>query len=51
LVSLNSVVKSLVSEHPFLQAESAFKALGVALRQAISLDAGAGVPSTKGMLK
>eukprot|EP00607_Mallomonas_marina_P008308 CAMPEP_0182418118 /NCGR_PEP_ID=MMETSP1167-20130531/2588_1 /TAXON_ID=2988 /ORGANISM="Mallomonas Sp, Strain CCMP3275" /LENGTH=451 /DNA_ID=CAMNT_0024592141 /DNA_START=58 /DNA_END=1413 /DNA_ORIENTATION=+ len=32
------------------KAESAFKALGVALRQAVSLDAGAGIPSTKGVL-
>jgi imidazoleglycerol phosphate dehydratase HisB len=32
------------------QAESAFKAVGVALRQAISADASAGVPSTKGVL-
>ena len=39
------------SEHCWMQAESAFKALGVALRMAISADAGAGVPSTKGMLK
>jgi len=27
------------------------QALGVALRQAVSIDAGSGVPSTKGMLK
>ncbi|CAM9601084.1 unnamed protein product [Ascophyllum nodosum] len=32
------------------KAESAFKATGVALRTAISADANAGVPSTKGML-
>ena len=32
------------------KAESAFKALGVAMRQAVSLDDGAGVPSTKGVL-
>ncbi len=30
--------------------ESSFKALGVALREAISLDSTAGVPSTKGVL-
>ena len=32
------------------RAESAFKALAVALREAVSLDMGAGVPSTKGVL-
>lgn len=32
------------------KAESAFKALGVAMRQAVAQDAGAGVPSTKGVL-
>ena len=32
------------------KAESAFKALGVALRQAVSVDLGAGIPSTKGVL-
>mmetsp|Transcript_12405 Transcript_12405/g.20649 ORF Transcript_12405/g.20649 Transcript_12405/m.20649 type:complete len:503 (+) Transcript_12405:54-1562(+) len=32
------------------KAESAFKALGVAMRQAVSADATAGVPSTKGVL-
>eukprot|EP00903_Cladosiphon_okamuranus_P008687 g8323.t1 len=32
------------------KAESAFKATGVALRTAISADANAGIPSTKGML-
>jgi len=31
------------------KAEASFKALGVALREAVSLDAG-GVPSTKGVL-
>lgn len=30
--------------------ESAFKALGVAMRQAVSKDESAGVPSTKGVL-
>ena len=32
------------------KAESAFKALGVALRQAVERDATAGIPSTKGVL-
>jgi imidazoleglycerol-phosphate dehydratase len=32
------------------RAEASFKALGVALREAVSADAGAGVPSTKGVL-
>ena len=32
------------------KAESAFKALGVALRAAVRADASAGVPSTKGVL-
>lgn len=32
------------------KAESAFKALGVAMRAAVSLDGSAGVPSTKGVL-
>jgi imidazoleglycerol phosphate dehydratase HisB len=32
------------------RAEAAFKALALALRQAISVDGGAGVPSTKGVL-
>jgi imidazoleglycerol-phosphate dehydratase len=32
------------------KSEAAFKALGVALRQAISADTGSGVPSTKGVL-
>lgn len=32
------------------KAESAFKALGVAMREAVSADATAGVPSTKGVL-
>jgi imidazoleglycerol-phosphate dehydratase len=32
------------------KAESAFKALGVALREAVSIDISAGVPSTKGLL-
>ena len=32
------------------KAESAFKALGVAMREAVTRDASAGVPSTKGVL-
>jgi imidazoleglycerol-phosphate dehydratase len=32
------------------KAESSFKALGVALREAVSFDSGGGVPSTKGVL-
>ena len=35
---------------PYVQVESAFKALGVAMRQAVSKDDTAGVPSTKGVL-
>ena len=32
------------------KAESAFKALGVALREAVERDSSAGIPSTKGVL-
>ncbi len=32
------------------KAESAFKALGVAIREAVSVDSSAGIPSTKGVL-
>lgn len=32
------------------KAESAFKALAVAMREAVSLDSTAGIPSTKGVL-
>lgn len=32
------------------KSESAFKALGVAMREAVGTDAGAGIPSTKGVL-
>jgi imidazoleglycerol-phosphate dehydratase len=32
------------------KAEAAFKALALALRQAVALDGGLGVPSTKGVL-
>ncbi|CAM9232705.1 unnamed protein product [Ectocarpus sp. 12 AP-2014] len=41
------VLKGTNNHH---MAESAFKATGVALRTAISADANAGIPSTKGML-
>jgi imidazoleglycerol-phosphate dehydratase len=41
------VLKGVNNHH---KAESAFKALGVALRMAIALDSKAGVPSTKGVL-
>ena len=47
----NSIVHIAVSfVHVVQQAESAFKGLAVAIRQAIALDASAGVPSTKGVL-
>ena len=41
---------NLSGENNHHKVESAFKALGVALRQAVARDAGAGVPSTKGVL-
>ncbi|EKX54893.1 hypothetical protein GUITHDRAFT_156815 [Guillardia theta CCMP2712] len=44
-------VDNLKGKNDHHKAESAFKALGVALRQAISADSGAGVPSTKGVLQ
>jgi len=37
-------------ENDHHRAEAAFKALALALRQAVALDGGAGVPSTKGVL-
>ena len=43
-------VHNVHGENNHHKAESAFKALGVALRQAVSRDSTAGVPSTKGML-
>lgn len=43
-------VHNLHGENNHHKAESAFKALGVALRQAVSRDSSAGVPSTKGVL-
>lgn len=43
-------VDCLRGENDHHRAESAFKALAVALRQACSFDASAGVPSTKGKL-
>lgn len=43
-------VHNLHGENNHHKVESAFKALGVAMRQAVSRDAGAGVPSTKGVL-
>ena len=43
-------VHNVHGENNHHKAESAFKALGVAMRQALSYDGGAGVPSTKGML-
>lgn len=43
-------VHNLHGKNNHHKAESAFKALGVALREAVSLDASAGVPSTKGVL-
>jgi imidazoleglycerol-phosphate dehydratase len=43
-------VDTIRGDNDHHRAESAFKALAVALRMAISKDTGAGVPSTKGML-
>jgi len=43
-------VDCLRGENDHHRAESAFKALAVALREAVSYDAQAGVPSTKGVL-
>jgi imidazoleglycerol-phosphate dehydratase len=44
-------VDCLRGDNDHHRAESAFKALAVALREAVSLDASAGVPSTKGVLQ
>lgn len=43
-------VHNLLGENNHHKVESAFKALGVAMRQAVSKDVSAGVPSTKGVL-
>lgn len=43
-------VHNIHGENNHHKAESAFKALGVAIRQALSSDVGAGIPSTKGHL-
>mmetsp|Transcript_20859 Transcript_20859/g.49628 ORF Transcript_20859/g.49628 Transcript_20859/m.49628 type:complete len:202 (+) Transcript_20859:1-606(+) len=43
-------VDTLKGKNDHHRAESGFKALGVALRQAISSDPNAGIPSTKGVL-
>lgn len=43
-------VHNIHGENNHHKAESAFKALGVAMRQAVSRDDSAGVPSTKGVL-
>eukprot|EP00293_Proteomonas_sulcata_P013164 CAMPEP_0184295274 /NCGR_PEP_ID=MMETSP1049-20130417/6174_1 /TAXON_ID=77928 /ORGANISM="Proteomonas sulcata, Strain CCMP704" /LENGTH=212 /DNA_ID=CAMNT_0026603737 /DNA_START=232 /DNA_END=870 /DNA_ORIENTATION=- len=43
-------VDNIKGKNDHHKAESAFKALGVALRQAVSEDVNAGVPSTKGVL-
>lgn len=43
-------VLNLYGDNNHHKAESAFKALGVALREAVSLDHSAGIPSTKGFL-
>ena len=43
-------VHNIHGENNHHKAESAFKALGVALRQAVARDETAGVPSTKGLL-
>lgn len=43
-------IHNLYGKNNHHKAESAFKALGVALREAVSLDASAGIPSTKGVL-
>ena len=43
-------IHNIHGENNHHKAESAFKALGVAMRQALSSDLGAGIPSTKGHL-
>lgn len=43
-------VHNIHGENNHHKVESAFKALGVAMRQAVSMDNSAGVPSTKGVL-
>jgi imidazoleglycerol-phosphate dehydratase len=43
-------VHNIHGENNHHKVESAFKALGVAMRQAVARDASAGVPSTKGVL-
>ena len=48
-MSIPNMINALVQDDK-IGAESAFKALAVALRMAVSKDTGAGIPSTKGML-
>lgn len=43
-------VHNIHGENNHHKAESAFKALGVAMRQAVTRDGSAGIPSTKGVL-
>ena len=43
-------VHNIHGENNHHKAESAFKALGVAMRQAVARDGSAGIPSTKGVL-
>lgn len=43
-------VHNIHGENNHHKVESAFKALGVAMRQAVAKDSSAGVPSTKGVL-
>lgn len=43
-------VHNLYGSNNHHKAESAFKALGVAMRQAVATDLSAGIPSTKGVL-
>ena len=43
-------VHNIHGENNHHKVESAFKALGVAMRAAVSKDITAGIPSTKGML-
>jgi len=43
-------VRMLSGANDHHRAEAAFKAVALALRRAVALDGGAGVPSTKGVL-
>jgi imidazoleglycerol-phosphate dehydratase len=43
-------VHNIIGENNHHKVESSFKALGVAMRQAVAKDGSTGVPSTKGVL-